>query len=142
MITEDAKDDFGRGGDMEGNQNAVDACGIGIERDQRLPIEVLRRVDDQPVSSKSDDQVRRVEEEVGQERTVDPLAAHLGRQIALEQGLRGTILIVGGPIFVEGNAHVFEIELGLFARVVPFDQLFEGGLLRDHDDLVERGFEH
>ena len=51
---------------------------------------------------------------------------------------RGLIGVVGGLIVVEVAAHVLDVEAGLVAGVEPLDQLLEGRLPGDDDELVAR----
>ena len=52
---------------------------------------------------------------------------------------RGVIGVVGGLIAGEVAPHVLDVEAGLVAGVEPLDQLLEGRLAGDDDELVAAG---
>ena len=57
----------------ERQQHAVDVGGIGIDRQDRLAVEVLRDIDHQAIRADGDDQIRLTERELRQEAAFDHL---------------------------------------------------------------------
>ena len=98
----------------EGDQHAVDAGWVRIERQQGLGFEVLGRVDDQAVRAESDDQILAAEGKGGQKGAFDPLCPNLiGRKRLTQCCRRGMINLVGR--FIDGKvaAERGDIEAGL-----------------------------